>query len=747
MQSEYSWVGSEYIRPDAECKVNGKLKYMSDLKFPNMLWGKVLWSEYPHAEIKTIDISEAEKIAGVVKVLTYQDIPGINGSGIVIKDRPVLCRDKVRYLGDALALVAAESKEAAEKAIEAIRVEYNPLPPVTDPVQALQDKGTPVHDDGNLYCRDTLVSGDVEQARQEADVIIKNIYKTPRQMHGYLETESGVGVPEADGVTVYCGSQACYRDREQIAAVLDLPLEKVRVISSPLGGGFGGKDDTTVEIYLALLARATGRPVKIILSREESVRTGMKKHPMEIHMETAVTSEGKLLGQDVKIYADTGAYLSLGRSVLYLTMEHSTGSYRVPHVRIEGNCVYTNNCIAGAFRGFGVNQAIFAVEAQMDSLAAELDLDPIEIRKLNILQQGDRHPLGQKIRGSVGALKTLEEAEKSSLWQKRKELTAVKSRPWKKRGVGIATALKCVGFGHGLVEQGRVKLKVLATDKFQVATSFEDMGQGNKSTYRLLAAEVLGCSPDRIEVVVGDTERTVDSGVTSASRATYLAGTAIIKAADALRYKLEKLADFDIAEEITIYELTRRIGKKAAGLVIDGSWNPPVADIAYRDQDTGRELMGIPHSVFSYMTQLVLVEVDLLTGKTEVLETEAVIEAGKVINPAGFRGQIEGGAAMGMGYALLEEVEMKEGRYGDKSLSSYLMPMVKDMPGIDITPVEMEGEAGPFGAKGMAELSSIPITPAIINAIADATGVRMKEIPAAPRRLLLALKNNKQEGK
>lgn len=745
VQPPFRYVGKPVTRVDGVAKVTGKLKFMSDLSFPHMLWGAVLRSRYPHALIRSIDTSKAAQLPGVAAVLTHRDVPGVNRCGAVLQDQPVLCDTKVAHLGDAVALVAAETRELARRACDLIEVEYEPLP-VVDTIEKALDPSMPhVHEGGNVFCRRVISQGDVEAAFREAEVIIENTYETGRQLHGYLETESGVAyLDDDDTLVVCCGSQAGYRDALQIARVLGIPMEKVQVISSPLGGGFGGKDDVTIEIYLALLAWKTRRPVKIVLDRSESIVASFKRHPMRIKMKTAAAREGRLLANEVEIYADTGAYLSLGRSILYLAMEHCCSCYVIPHVKITGVLLFTNNGVSGACRGFGVNQAIFAMESQMDILARTLDKDPLELRMLNAVKEGDKLAPGQTLKYSVGAWETMEACYRSTLWRQREELKAQASAPWKRRGIGVASALKCVGFGKGLPEQGRARIKVGPSGDLQVAVNFEDMGQGSATAFQVIAAEALGCPLEKVRVIVGDTRETLDSGATSASRATYLGGQAILAAAAKLKELLldlpgmrKKAAQY---RKLSCWELLTIANIPPSGLVAEGTFDPPQADVEWP------EIVGIPHYLFSYQTQIALVEVDTLTGQVEVLETFAATEAGRVIEPQGFKGQILGGTAMGMGYTLWEDLPMVEGRYISTSLSDYLMPLAVDVPVTQVQAIEKPAPVGPFGAKGVGELACIPITPAITNAIYDAVGVRITKLPATPEKVWAGILQRRQGG-
>jgi len=371
LADQLKWVGKPVKRIDGPQKVTGEQMYMTDYHYPNMVWGKVLRSQYPFAKIKSIDTSMAEAHPEVVCVLTHKDVPGFNGFGIVIPDQPVLCEDMVRCTSDAVALVAAETLEAAEEALALIKVDYEPLEPVTDAETAMVQGAPKLHPDGNIHSHVVIKNGDVEKGFEEADYIFENTFYSPRQMHAFLETEGGWGKWEEDGsLAIRCPGQYGHRDKLQIARALALNPERIHIFSSPNGGGFGGKDEITVQIYLALLAMHTnGRPVKLHLTREESVVAGIKRHPFKVTVKTGAKKDGTLVAHQVRAVADTGAYASLGGAVIALAIEHAAGPYKIPNVDLEGFCVYTNNGIAGAFRGFGVNQVCVGIETHIDMLA------------------------------------------------------------------------------------------------------------------------------------------------------------------------------------------------------------------------------------------------------------------------------------------------------------------------------------------------------------------------------------------
>jgi len=750
---EPHWVGRSVTKLHAVERATGQAKFYSDLRFEDMLYGRVLRPNRPHALIKRIDTSRAQALQGVVAVLTHRDVEGTNRYGILTPDQPVLCEDKVRYEGDAVALVAAEDPDTAEQALELIDVEYEPLPIVSDPIEAMKTNSARVHESGNIYRHARVTRGDVAGAFNQCALVVENTYRTGRQMHMFLETEAGVGLFDQNGnVVLYVGGQCPYRDQLQIARALGIPREKIRVVSSIVGGAFGGKDEITVQIHLALLALKTKRPVKIALSREESGISGLKRHPMIITARTGASSDGKLLANQVRIVSDTGAYASLGGTILDVSIETCCGPYNVPNIDIDAYCVYTNNGFSGPFRGFGAPQAVFAMESQLDVIAEKLQIDKLEIRKRNVIREGDISTFGVKIPGSIGIHETLEVASRSDLWRYRERYKAQPSQPWCKRGVGVACALKGITFG-ALPDFGAALITLNDDGTFNVGVSCPDMGQGNVTAYTQIAAEALHCRPDQVHLDSADTGLTPDTGSSTASRSVYVAGNAIIRAAEKMRALLIWYAARMLKEHETNLECCDK-----AVIVRDNSpRRATYAKLAEYVHENGKSArveagfdvprferpiegsMEIPHWVFMYATAIALVEVDTLTGKTKVLQYLMVPDSGKIINPQGFRGQIEGAVVQGLGYALTEDAIIEDGRLMTPNFTTYLIPTIMDAPEIEVVPVETHEKTGPFGAKGAGEIGLVPVAASIGNAIFDAVGVRSFTIPITSERLFTAL--------
>ncbi|MEA4883066.1 MAG: molybdopterin cofactor-binding domain-containing protein [Clostridia bacterium] len=751
---DFKWVGKPVTRVDARDKVTGAQKYMGDLKFPGMLYGRVLRSKYAHALIKAIDASRAEAAPGVVRVLTWRDVPGLNAYGIAVPDQPVLCHEKVRYTGDAVALIIAETPEDAESALPLVSVDYEPLPVVDDPEAAMDPDAPKVHASGNIHLHTFVANGDVEEGFRDADVIVEAVYHTPRQMHAFMEPEQGVGAPNPDGtITVYCGAQHPYRDQMQISRSLAIKPSLIRVVANPTGGAFGGKDEITLQILLALGALKTGRPVKIVLSREESVLAGWKRHPMKVYMKTGAKSDGALVAHKVRIVSDKGAYASLGGPVTNLALEHSVGVYRIPNVSLDATAVYTNNGICGAFRGFGAPQVVFAMETQLDAIAEKTGIGRMEIRMKNALRGGERSPLGYTMVKAVGTTHTLEAADKCDIWVKRKELKTQASAPWRKRGIGIATEMQGTGLGVGLPDYGAALIRLTPDGRYVVSLSCPEIGQGNSTTYAQMAAECLECNVDDVSVITGDTALSPDSGSCTASRSVYTGGNAIFRASAQMRDKLIMEAARILGAEpanvaledgrcsrqdgdgcVSVAQIADAVSAEDRVISADGAFIWPEADKSIPGA------VGLPHIINSYVTHVALVEVDEMTGETEVLKVFAAIDAGRVVNPQGLAGQSEGGVVMGMGFAIMEDTIIKDGIVKTPNLSTYIVPTSMDAPEIETVAVEVLEPTGPFGAKGIGEAVMVPVIPAITLAIRDAVGARMEVTPATAERVYVKVR-------
>lgn len=749
-------MGKPVPRKDALEKASGATKYASDMFLPKMLWAGVLRAKFPHARIRRIDTSKAKALGGIEAILTHEDVPrsGNNRYGLYVHDRPVLCDDKVRYIGDPVAVVVAESVEKVNEGLALIEVDYDPLPVVSDPLQAVKPNSVRVQESGNI-CRKTRISfGDVEKVFQSAAVVVEDTYRTGPAIHAYLEPEAGVGYLDDQGrITLIVGGQGPFKDRSEISHTLGIPEDRIRVITPPVGGGFGGKDDITVQLLLALAVLKTGKPVKLVWTREESSIAGVKRHSSIVRMKTAASSDGSLIANQVEIIYDTGAYAVLGPAVLDVGIENCSGPYRVPNIDITATLVYTNNHVASAFRGFGAPQVMFAMESQMDILAERLGIDAIEFRLKNALKKGDIGPFKNKLGGGVGIYEALAKARTHVLWTNRHTCRSG-NYPWIKRGVGVGAAIKGYTLG-ALPDRGSAAIELAKDGKFLVKVSTTEIGQGMTTTFAQIAAEALQCELDDVTVVFADTLETPDTSVTSASRQTYLGGNAILETAKKMRELLlersgeeleEPVNDLKIGSSVVVStrtsrrisyaELSEHTNKRNLPAEVIGTFEVPRLEPI-------RGSLEIPHLFYMFACALAEVEVNTLTGKVKVLKMVCFPDAGRVLNPQIFQGQIEGAAVQGLGYALTEAAKIEEGQLKTPNFSTYLIPTIEDAPEIEVVPVESLEDTGPFGAKGIGEIGLVPIAPAIVNAIYDATGTRLFEIPATPERVYWALKKGK----
>ena len=731
-------VGGSFTRPDAAAKATGMLRYTADLTFPGMLHAKVLRSAHAHARLLAVDASRARAHPGVVAILTAADVPGARNHGVSQNDWPVLAYDKVRYYGDAVALAVAETPEAAEEALALIDVTYEPLPVVDSPEAALAPDAPRVHDRGNVLKEIHVHKGDVAAGFAQADQIVEETYRTPFGDHLFLEPEASVAVPEADGrLTVYVGSQIPFDDRRQIAASLAVPEDRIRIIHMPVGGAFGGKEDIAGQIHAALAARITGRPVRLVWSRQESMITHPKRHATVIHARLGAMADGRLVAAQVQILGDTGAYASLGEHVMTRAATHVTGPYAVPNVEVTCYALYTDNPPAGAYRGFGATQAQFVAELQIDRMAQRLGLHPLEIRRRNALRVGWETCTGQLLRESAGLLECIDKVEQAVEGFKASEGSG--GAPDRARGRGYACAYKNVGLGGGAVDSAGAEVEWL-DGRVQVRAGAAEVGQGLLTILAQIAADGLGVSPQRVDVLLGDTDRTPDGGPTTASRQTFVTGNAVRQAAGELRATLAATASRSL--DAPPDALSFRDGRvwtpsgrslsveEAAGLAQDQD-RALCARAVYRPPATvslGEE--GDSHFAFGFAAQAAQVEVDLNSGQIRVLRIITATDVGKAINPLAVEGQLEGGVMMGIGYALTEDLIVDKGKVLSDSLVRYRVPTICHLP--EITPILVEHpvSSGPYGAKGIGEITSIPTAPAIVNAVYDAVGVRLSSLPA-----------------
>ncbi len=755
-------VGKLRPRPDAVEKVTGAAMFTDDLHFPGMLHARVKRAGVPHAIVKRIDTSRARALPGVAAVLTAADIPGEHYHGLVIYDWPSLVGvgERVRYVGDAVAIVAAETRQIATQALELIEVDYELQPVVSNAVQALSPEAPQLHERGNLLKHIKVRKGDVQQGFEQSEIILEHTFHTPSTDHAFLEPECCIARPllEASGaekmrMEIYVGSQIPYADREQVARALGWPVERVRVIGQLMGGGFGGKEDIAGQVHAALLANATGRPVKLLFDRHESLVVHPKRHATQIRVKMGARRDGRLVAVETELFGDTGAYASLGEKVLTRATTHSSGPYEMPHAKADCYAMYTNNPPAGAFRGFGVTQSAFAIESMMDMLAHELNLDPVELRRRNALRVGSITNTGQELRESVGLMECIERVDAEMRRLAGGDPFAPRpapGNPHKVRAWGFAAAYKNTGLGGGAPDKAGAEVELFANGELEVRTSSAELGQGLVTVLQLIVAEEMNVPPSQVRVLVMDTDLTPDGGPTTASRQTFVTGNAARHAAQALR---EAIAT-TLAEK---YDLPPQQIRFVEGLAQVNGHSIPLGQVVQLMQAEGRQPRaayeywapktnplgqgGDMHFAFSFAVQAAEVEVDRRSGEVRVLRVIAANDVGKAINPLGLQGQVEGGVMMGLGNALTEHFIVEEGRIFTDRLARYRIPSITQTPEIISFVVQHPVAAGPYGAKGVGEIVSIPTTPAITNAIYHATGVRIDRLPVDQEQIATALKS------
>lgn len=752
-------------RKDAYRRVTGAEIYAGDMRMEGMLYGKIVWSAYPHAQVLRIDTSEAEAVPGVVRVITWRDVPGQNLFGSVGYDQPVLVEDRALFVGDAVAVVYAETQDAAEEGARKVRVEYRELPGVFTPEEALRPDAPILKGNDNIFHRTYLQKGDVQEGFAQADVVVEGEFTTPSIEHLFLETEAGIGVMEGDTVVIYQATQWPSGDRQQIADILGIPRERVRIVQTPVGGAFGGKMDLTIQPYLALGTYLTGRPVKIALSREESIRRHVKRHAFWMRYRLGATSDGRFVALEAHLTSDGGAYRSTSDDVIEQATVFASGPYSIPHVRVTGVSVRTNNVPAGAMRGFGANQPCFAMESLIDELARKLGMDPFAIRRKNMLEEGSELVTGQILRCSVGAKPVLDAAEKAL-----RAMRLPEPRPGRRIGIGVAAGMKNVGLGIGGDDSVYAAVELQPDGTFLLRHGAIDLGQGANTVMCQIAAKALGVSYDLIHYLTGDTHQARDGGITAASRQTYITGRAVLEASQRLRSQVMELAAqfygvmpeklllteagefFDLEKEVPVGDLEnlfRRAQKQGKVLAADYyHCPPPTFRILSPEQ---RQALGLTEETYlnypalCYMCHVAIVEVDEETGQVDVLRFIAAHDTGRAINRTAVEGQIEGAVIMGLGYALSEEFVQERGRILSDSMHK-IMVQRSTIP-VQIFPIIVEDPdpGGPFGAKGLAEAGAVPTAPAVCNAIYDAVGVRVKHLPATKDRVLLGMKSKKKE--
>jgi xanthine dehydrogenase D subunit len=735
-------IGESMRRRDAVPKVKGEFAYSSDLHADGMLWGATLRSPHASAAIHGIEIAEALAIPGVHAVLTHEDVPGRKTYGMEIHDQPVLAWDTVRYEGEAVAIVAADHPETARRAAARIRVDYEPLTPVADAERAIEPESRALHPGGNLLRVVRIRHGEQDV---RADVVVTGEYEVGMQDQAFLGPESGMAVPAEDGgVDLYIATQWLHVDQEQLAASLDLPPERARLHLAGVGGAFGGREDISLQIHVCLLALHTGRPVKMVYSREESFYGHVHRHPARMRYEHGATREGDLVYVKARIVLDGGAYASSSPAVISNAACFACGPYNVPSATIDAYMAYTNNPPCGAMRGFGAVQTAVAHEAQMDRLAEELGMDPVDLRIRNALEEGMRVPTGQRIEGPAPVAELLERLrampmppdEGSAPADPRERpggIANVTRGEGLRRGVGYAIGFKNVAFSEGFDDYSTARVRVSLSGGeplCEVHTAAAEVGQGLVGVQEQIARTELGL--ERIAILTADT--TVGSaGSSSASRQSWMTGGAVKLACEAVRLRL-----LDVAAERSGVPATELVWEELplAELLADG----PVEETrVFRhrktfplDPETGQ---GDAHVAFAFAAHRAVCDVDCDLGLVRVVEMATTQDVGKAINPQAVEGQIQGGIAQGLGLALMEEIQVVDGLIRNPSFTDYLLPTVLDMPPVRIEILEYPHPDAPYGLNGVGEPPTIASTPSIVAALRQASGRPLRRVPVRPEHL------------
>jgi xanthine dehydrogenase D subunit len=727
-------IGTTTVRVDGVPKVKGEFEYSSDMRMDGMLFGATLRSAHPRADIWSVDISRALAISGVRAILTHEDIPGRKVYGMEVADQPVLAWQHVRYQGEPIAIVAADHPETARRAVDAIAVEYDVLEPLTDPDRAMAIDAPQLHLSGNVLRHVRIIHGEPDAG---ADVVVTGEYEVGMQDQAFLGPESGLAVPDGDGgVDLYIATQWLHADRDQLALSLDLPPEKVRLTLSGVGGAFGGREDLSMQIHACMLALHTGRPVRMVYNREESFFGHVHRHPFRMRYEHGASADGRLVFVRARIVLDGGAYASSSTAVCSNAACFAAGPYEVPNARIDAYVTYTNNPPCGAMRGFGAVQVAIAHEAQMDKLAAAIAMDPVDLRIANAVRPGSRLPTGQIIPEPAPVAELLERVRAMPLptppvssgdARDLRELPGGVSNTTHgegvRRGVGFAVGIKNVGFSEGFDDYAtaRVRLSIDAgVPLVEVHTAAVEVGQGLVTVQAQIARTELGV--ERVAVLTADTQ-VGSAGSSSASRQTYVTGGAVKAACEAVRERLG--AD---PRTMTADGLAELLGDDAIEETVEWHHRP-----TYPLDENGQ---GDAHLQFAFSAHRAVVDVDLELGLVRVVELATAQEVGKAMNPQALEGQIHGGTAQGLGLALFEEIQVKDGKVLNASFTDYLLPTILDMPPMQIAILEHADPEAPYGLKGVGEPPHISTPPAVVAALRAASGRPLTRVPVRPEHIV-----------
>jgi len=761
-------VGRRVTRVDAADKVTGSALYVDDLCLPGMLHAAVVLPHIAHARLAGLDTGRALALPGVRAVVTAKDIPGVNQVGVVDADQPLLVEDTIRYTGDAVAVVIADTAALAREGAALVGLTCEELPAVFDALEAMEQGAPRVHEKGNVFLEYRVRKGDVDRGFEDADVVVERTFRTFHQEHCYLEPLGAIAVPDgSSSITVYGSMQCPFYVQKAVATALGLPLASVRIVQTVTGGGFGGKEDSPSEICAcaAVAAWKVGRPVKLVHTREEDFYRSSKRHPMVVTYKLGATRDGRFTAARIRIVADAGAYSTLTPVVLFRATAHATGPYEIPNVETLARAVYTNRQTTGAFRGFGQPQTIFANESVVDEVAEALGIDPIEIRILNCLDVGKRTATNQLLTESVGLRETLERARDVSGWREKRAASAgladragcAKAPDRFRRGIGVGSIYYGVSLGaKGLALDGSGALMNVYRDgSVRIAIGGTEMGQGLLTVLSQIAADALGIAVASVHVDLVDTSAVPDSGPSVASRTTLMTGNAIVDAATQVKGVMGAVAADLLGIEpstvafgggsvgcgskrMTFRELADACWARNVNTAASGWYAAPISTFDENGQ-------GDAYAVYSYATHVAEVEVDTETGLVRLSRVTAAHDVGKVLNPETLEGQIQGGVLQGAGMALCEKMQTDGGRIVTPDLATYIIPTAVDAPEIEALFVEHPYSRGPFGAKGVGETPAMPGAAAIANAVAHAIGVRFEELPITAESVKRALMERKSE--
>lgn len=751
-------VGESALRPDGEPKTRGEFNFSSDLHPEGVLWGATLRSPHPRATIVSLDISGALKMPGVRCVLSHEDVPGRKTYGVRVADQPVLAIDQVRYHGEAVAIVAADEPEQARRAVRAIKVTYDVMDPICDPEVALSGEAGLVHPSGNVVRHVVIRHGDVDRAFSQADLVVSGDYETGTQDQAFLGPESGIAVPTEDGgVDLYVSSQQIHEDREQVAASLALAPERVRVVLAGVGGAFGGREDLSIHIHACMLALHTDRPVTMMYGREESFFGHVHRHPSRVRIEHAVKRNGKILGVRARLLLDGGAYTSSSMTVIANACYFAAGTYDVENVSIDGYAVFTNNPPNGAMRGFGAVQSCFAIESNMDRVARALGCDPVRLRIDNAMRTGTTLPTGQVVDGPAPVRDLLEMLQAAPMPAPDPDGLELRILPGGvgnvthgegiRRGVGYALGMKAIGFSGGVDDTSTAHVVVSAVAGLpvvEVRTAAAECGQGIVTVVAQIARTELGL--DQVAVAQADTSMP-SAGSSSASRQTWMTGGAVLGACREVREQLcrraaallgrpaESMALVDgFVEDSSSHVKLVALGELLADGDVEATYEYHHRRTESIDPERGQ---GQAHIAFAYAAHRAVVDVDVELGLVRVVEILTAQDVGKAMNPLAVVGQIEGGTAQGLGLALLEEVQIVGGKVKNPSFTDYLIPTFLDVPPMRVQLLELPHPDSPYGLNGVGEPPNLSSTPAIMNAVRDATGLELARVPLRPDDIAL----------